>query len=147
MHPRTPAALCLALAIAATVSTPAAAQDLGSLKNAIGGGGSGTSGSAGNMAGIIQYCIKNNYLGGGTAASIKDKLMGKLGGEEAASQDEGYQAGIGGVLLGKDGQRSQLGGQGNSLTGLANNKSVKNMKDKAVRKGCEMVLDQGKSLL
>ncbi|MGT2431125.1 DUF2501 domain-containing protein [Cupriavidus basilensis] len=38
------------------------------------------------MAGVLEFCIKNNYLGGATdAASVKDKLLGKLGGAPASS--------------------------------------------------------------
>ena len=35
-------------------------------------------GSLGNAAGIIGYCVKNNYLGGSDAIPVKDQLMGKL---------------------------------------------------------------------
>jgi hypothetical protein len=48
-----------------------AAGGLGSL----GGLGNGhcldslTSSSAGNVAGVIEYCVKNNYLGGGAVRS------------------------------------------------------------------------------
>ncbi len=38
-----------------------------------------TSSSTGNVAGVLQYCIKNNYLGG-SASSVKDGLMSKLPG-------------------------------------------------------------------
>jgi hypothetical protein len=39
-----------------------------------------TSGSMGNVAGLLQYCVKNNYLGGASGASgIQDKLLGKKG--------------------------------------------------------------------
>ena len=46
---------------------------------ALGGGdmSSLASGSAGNAAGVIEFCVKNNYLGGDAASSMKDKLMGK----------------------------------------------------------------------
>ena len=70
------------------------AQDLGgALKGAAGGGldpSSLASGSAGNAAGIIEFCVKNNYLGGDAASSIKNALVGKLGGEEQAKADPGY---------------------------------------------------------
>ena len=31
-----------------------------------------TSGSTGNAAGIIEYCMKNNYLSGDNASSVRD---------------------------------------------------------------------------
>ena len=34
------------------------------------------SSTIGNAAGVLQYCVKNNYLGG-DAASVKDKLLAK----------------------------------------------------------------------
>lgn len=147
MHRNQISILTIGLLVMLGGSGPVQAQNLGSLKNALGGSVDTSSASTGNVAGIIQYCIKNNYLGGGNVASIKDKLMGKMGGEQQAGKDDDYQAGLQGMLLGKDGKKTDLGNQGNALGSLGNNKSVKGMKDKAVRKGCEMVLDQGKSLI
>lgn len=76
----TAAVLCLACGTSG-------AQDLGKLGSMIpGGGGSMTSGSMGNVAGLLQYCVKNNYLGGDSGASgIQQQLMGKLGGGSGAS--------------------------------------------------------------
>lgn len=59
---------------------------LGNLGNLGGMGGalsgaSVTAGSIGNVAGILSFCIKNNYLGGNAVSSVKDRLMGKLLGE------------------------------------------------------------------
>src|SRR3569623_1228519 len=76
---------------AAILSGSLAAQGLGQLKDIAGGSGLGgaasslglssiTSGSLGNVAGIIEFCMKNNYLGGGNASSVKDQLMGKMTG-------------------------------------------------------------------
>jgi hypothetical protein len=54
-----------------SIGSPGGVPSLGSL----------TSGSTGNVAGVLEFCMKNNYLGGATdAASVKDKLLGKLGG-------------------------------------------------------------------
>jgi hypothetical protein len=56
----------------------------------------------GNAAGVLQYCIKNNYLGGGDAASVKDKLMAKITGQK--QQQSGFASGAKGLLKGGDGQ-------------------------------------------
>lgn len=92
---------------------------------AIGGG------TASNAAGVLQYCIKNKYLGN-DAAGVKDKLMGKLGlGGSQAKQDDGYQQGLGGLLKGSDGTSFNLD-------------SIKsNLKTKA----CDYVLDNASALL
>ena len=75
----------LLLAAAAAVSGTAIAQDMGSLKGLAGGMdvSSLASGSAGNAAGVVEYCMKNNFLGS-DAGGIKDQLMGKVnaGGEK-----------------------------------------------------------------
>ena len=76
---------CMAIALGLACST-AGAQDLGKLGGMIPGGGSMTSGSMGNVAGLLQYCVKNNYLGGDSGASgIQNQLMGKLGGGSASN--------------------------------------------------------------
>lgn len=78
---------CVAIALSLVCST-GGAQDLGNLGSMIPGGGSMTSGSMGNVAGLLEYCLKNNYLGGNSGASgIKDQLMGKLGGGSSGATD------------------------------------------------------------
>ncbi len=87
-----------AILIAALLPFPAANAQLGDLikqkdvsgmsgglGNAAGlsgalSGQSVTSGSLGNVAGLLEFCIKNKYLGGNKAASVKDSLMRKLPG-------------------------------------------------------------------
>src|SRR4051812_19487903 len=66
-----------------------------------------SSGSTGNVAGLLQYCIGNNYIGGEGASSVKDKLMGKLPGN-AAESDSGYKDGEKGILSSSDGQQVDL---------------------------------------
>ena len=95
------------------------------------GGASITSGSASNVAGLLEFCIKNNYLGGNQAASVKDSLMSKLQGGSSASSDSGYSSGAKGILSSSDGSQLDLGG----------------MKKQLTKKICDKVLDQGKSLL
>jgi len=89
--------------------------------------------TAGNAAGVLQYCIQNKYLGGADAASVKDNLLGKigLGSEQAQQQDTGYQQGLGGILSGSDGSSFDLG------------KIKSDLKEKA----CDYVLDNASSLL
>ena len=110
------------------------AQSLDMLKGLAGGGsGSMASGSLGNMAGVIEYCLKNNYLSGGDASSVKDKLMGKLGGSDKPAADPGYVAGSQGILTGSDGNKMDLTGGG--------------LKQEVTRKACDFVLKQGKSMI
>ncbi len=126
---------------------------LGQLKDIAGGSGLGdaasslgslssiTSGSTGNMAGIIEYCMKNNYLNAdnassvGNASSVRNQLMGRMtaGGDQSAESNPDYISGAKGIVTGSGGQSVDL-----SMAGL---------KDKAVKKVCEKILAQGKSLL
>lgn len=113
------------------------AQSLGNLGGKLGGvlPGGGQSGSTGNVAGILQYCVKNNYLGGDSGASgVASKLLGKTDGGESNSD---YSSGADGILKGKDGSTTNLSsiGGGNS-----------DMKSKLTTKACGVVLKQGKSL-
>ncbi|CAG2147222.1 hypothetical protein LMG31506_03573 [Cupriavidus yeoncheonensis] len=153
-RPRRLAAMALAAAVLTGVA-PASRAQLGDvLKNPMGGGAGGTaesaagalgglggglslqslsSGSMGNVAGLLDFCIKNNYLGAGGAASVKDKLMDKLGGPAKASTDSGYGSGTRGILQDSHGKTLDLSGSG--------------LKAKATEQVCEKVLSQGKSLL
>jgi hypothetical protein len=127
-----------------------AAQDLGQLKGIMGGNDIGgaaaslgslssiTAGSTGNAAGVIEFCVKNNYLAGenaSSASSVKDQLMGKLSGSEdqPAQSNPDYIDGVNGILTGSGGQSVDL-----SMAGL---------KAKAVKKVCNKILDQAKSML
>ncbi|RQS30346.1 DUF2501 domain-containing protein [Burkholderia sp. Bp8992] len=116
-------------------SAGGALGNLGGLGGALtgGGGASLTPGSTGNVAGLLQFCIQNNYLGGasGGAASVKDALMGKLGGN--ASSDSGYTSGASGILDAGNGGKLDLSGGG--------------LKQQVTRQICDKVLTQAKSLL
>ena len=92
-----------------------------------------TSGSTGNVAGLLDFCIKNNYLGAGGAESIKDKLMDKLGGPSKASSDSGFASGSRGILQNSHGKTLDLSGSG--------------LKATATEQVCEKILAQGKALL
>jgi hypothetical protein len=104
---------------------------LGGLGGAL-SGQSMTAGSTGNVAGILEFCIKNNYLKGNAASGVKDALMGKLGGGSAKS-DSGYGDGAKGILNSAGGNKMDLGGGG--------------LKAEVTRQVCDTVLSQAKSLL
>ena len=100
----------------------------------LGGALSGKSmmaGSTGNVAGVLQFCIKNNYLDGNSASSVKDRVLGKLSGKP--SSDQGYNEGEKGILSSGDGKKLDLSGGG--------------LKAKVTRQVCDQILAQGKSLL
>jgi hypothetical protein len=106
-------------------------RGLGDLGGAL-SGQSVTSGSASNVAGLLEFCIKNNYLGGDKAAAVKDSLTSKLPGGSSSS-DGGYKSGKNGILSSGDGSTLDLSGGG--------------MKKQVTKQICDKVLDQGKSLL
>ncbi len=105
--------------------------NLGSVGGAL-SGQSLSAGSMGNVAGLLEFCIKNNYLGGKDASSVKDKLMGKLPGGSVSS-DSGYAEGSKGLLKSSDGKQLDLSGGG--------------LKAQVSKQVCDQVLAQGKSLL
>lgn len=90
-----------------------------------------TSGSTGNVAGVLEFCVKNNYLGG-NASSIKDGLVSKLPGGSSTS-DSGYTDGAKGILNSGDGKQVDLSGGG--------------LKEQITKQVCDKILAQGKSLL
>ena len=90
-------------------------------------------GSLGNPAGVIEYCLKNNYLSAdGATTAVKDQLMGKIPGGKPAS-DPGYVDGAQGILTGTDGKKMDLTGGG--------------LKQEVTRKACDFVLKQAKGML
>ena len=88
----------------------------------------GTS-TMGNAAGVLQYCIKNNYLSADAAGGVKDKLLGMVTGQK--QQQTGYANGAKGLLQGSDGK---------SL-------SLKNVGGKLKTQACDYVLANAKSLV
>ena len=141
-------ALIMAAAVLAPVAggVPAHAQLLNSLKGASGmGGGLGGmsmpsvgSASSGNIAGVLQYCMKNNYLGSGSnAGTTESSLLGKLGhGTTSSSQ---YESGSQGQLQTGNGQTMSLDAGGGSGGG--------GLKAKLTQKVCDQVLQHAKSML
>ena len=105
--------------------------NLGSLGDVV-SGQSVRSGSAGNVAGLLEFCIKNNYLAGKDAGSVKEALMSKLPGGKSSS-DEGYSSGAKGILNSGDGSQLDLSGGG--------------MKNQVTKQVCAKILAQGRSML
>ncbi|MEO8768287.1 MAG: DUF2501 domain-containing protein [Nitrosospira sp.] len=123
-----------------------AAQDLGQSKDIAGGSSLGgaasslgslssiTSGTTGNAAGIIEFCIKNNYLKA-DAVGIKDQLIAKATGskDQTAQGEADYVNGMNGILKDSDGISLDL--------------STAGLKSTALKKVCEKIHEQGKSML
>ncbi|MDB5730278.1 MAG: hypothetical protein JWQ03_173 [Variovorax sp.] len=86
-------------------------------------------GTIGNAAGVLQYCIKNNYLSADAAGGIKDRLLGMVTGNKA--QQTGFANGNKGLLQGSDGASFNLRNVGAQLKTRA----------------CDYVLDHAKSLV
>ena len=111
----------------------AQAQSLDMLKGLAGGGGGMASGRLGHAAGVIEYCLKNNYLSAdGATAAVKDQLMGKIPGGKPAA-DPGYVEGSQGILTATDGKKMDLSGGG--------------LQKEVTRKACDFVLKQAKGML
>ncbi|QNP50019.1 DUF2501 domain-containing protein [Diaphorobacter aerolatus] len=133
-------ALLCALLVGAAFNAHAAGYG-DALKGAMGSAGDSAalsslglsgSGTATNAAGVITYCMKNNYLNADKAAAVKDQLLGKIGlGPKEEPKDEGYLSGLSGMVTGKDGKTFSL------------DKVKGSIKEKA----CDFVLDNAKSLL
>ena len=129
---RIPAA---ALALAMTLATPVHANKLmDAMKDQLANSGIGNSlpaigaSTAGNAAGVIQYCVKNNYLNAANANGIKDKLLGMVTGQKP--QQTGYANGAKGLFMGSDGQSLNL----------------KGLSGKLKEKACDYVLKNASSL-
>ena len=127
---------CLTAVLALLAGGSIHAQGLDMLKGLAGGGGSSSglmsSGSLGIAAGVIEYCLKNNYLSGDSANSVKDQLMSKIPGGKPAS-DTGYVDGSQGILTGTDGKKMDLTGGG--------------LKQEVTKRACDFVLNQAKSMI
>jgi hypothetical protein len=123
----------------AAAGSEAGSSGLGGMLGA-GAGGAGAlsalglspSATAGNAAGVISYCMKNNYLNANKAAQVKDQLLGKMGlGQKEEPKDEGYLSGLSGMVTGSGGKTFNL------------DKVKGDLKEKA----CDFVLDNAKLLL
>jgi hypothetical protein len=106
--------------------------NLGGLGSLTGSGSSLTSNSLGNVTGLLQYCIKNNYLSANSAGNVKNSLLSKLPGGENTT-DSGYTQGSNGILTSGNGSQVDLSGGG--------------LKEAATRQVCDQILSQAKSML
>jgi Protein of unknown function (DUF2501) len=89
--------------------------------------------SPSNTAGVLQYCVRNNYLSGSGASSAGNSIVSKMTGSGHATDDSGFKAGNSGMLQTGNGQGYSLGGSG--------------MKAQVTHKVCDLVLQHAKSLL
>ncbi|WP_028601391.1 DUF2501 domain-containing protein [Ottowia thiooxydans] len=87
------------------------------------------SSSLGNAAGVLEYCVKNNYLSADAAGGVKDKLLGMVTGQKP--QQTGYDTGVKGLLQGSDGKSMSLDNVGSQIK----------------TKACDYVLSNAKSLI
>ncbi|HEX2939403.1 MAG TPA: DUF2501 domain-containing protein [Rhodopila sp.] len=139
--------MILPLLVSLVPGPPAQAQLLDRLKGAAGtgqdGGGAVTNlgtelppvdqASTPNIAGVLQYCVRNNYLNGGPVESVKNNLLSKVTGSGQGVNDSAYQAGNRGLLQTGNGQGYSLNGSG--------------LKQQLAQKVCGLVLQHAKSLL
>lgn len=116
------------------------ATGLGGMLGAGSGAGAGAltalglspSATAGNAAGVITYCMKNNYLNADKAAQVKDQLLGKLGMQKQQEpEDKGFQGGLAGLVTGADGKSF----------------SIAKLKGSLKEKACDFVLSNAKNLI
>lgn len=116
----------------------------GSMGNAMGSmmGGAGmampslSSASPSNIAGLLQYCVKNNYMGNNAAdaTSVQQSLLQKATGSTTApSSDSAFSAGSDGTVDTGNGKTMSLSSSG--------------MQAQLTQKLCDQVLSRGKSLL
>ncbi len=127
----------------AAASSEGAGSGLGGMLGAGAGAGAGGAGAlsalglspsatAGNAAGVISYCMKNNYLNADKAAQVKDQLLGKLGMQKQEEpKDTGFQNGLGGLVTGSNGKSF----------------SIDKLKGDLKEKACDFVLNNAKSLI
>jgi hypothetical protein len=86
--------------------------------------------SPSNLAGVLQYCVQNNYVNDGAASSVKDSLVSKVTGHNPP--DNQFRSGSSGVLETGNGNTFSLGG---------------GIKEQATKKVCDLVLSHARSLL
>ena len=119
------------------LSTPTARAQLpGALNGLTGGLGTGlpsvNQADPSNIAGLLQYCVQNNYLSSATAGTTQSGLLAKIPG---AQQSSDYTAGSSGLLQTGNGNSFDL----RSVTG--------DLKSQVAKKVCDAVLQHAQSLL
>lgn len=90
------------------------------------------SAGTGNVAGLLQFCVKNNYLSGNAVENVQEKLLGSLGGQKKAESNPDFLSGLQGKVLGSDGSVDLSGG---------------GFKEELTRKACDQVLEHAGSLI
>jgi hypothetical protein len=124
------------IAMLLMAALPARAQLPGALNGLTGGlpGGvpSVSQADPANIAGLLQYCVQNNYLSSATAGAAQSGLLAKIPGVQQSSD---YAAGSSGLLQTGNGKSFDLG----SVTG--------DLKSQVAKKVCDEVLKHAQSLL
>jgi hypothetical protein len=113
-----------------------------------------TSGSIGNVAGLLKYCIGNDYLSGSNASAVQSMLMGKLP-ASVQTKDPGYADGAKGLLHATDGSTLNLNGGGaNGSSGASGSAGAigaagvtGDVQAQLTKTACDTVLAQAKSFL
>ncbi|WGF87789.1 DUF2501 domain-containing protein [Marinivivus vitaminiproducens] len=116
-------------AVMASAGGPVQAAGLGDALSNLGGGGlpAVSDAGAGNTAGLLSYCVKNNYLNQQSASSV----LGNLTGQGDVAQSEEYSSGESGLLE----------------TGGGESFSLANIQDQAKSQVCDLVLEHAKSFM
>jgi len=122
-----------AIAILQLAAPSARAQLPGGLGDLAGGLPSVTQTGPANTAGVLQYCVQNNYLSDGVAEPAKNALLGQVPG---AGQSSDFIAGSNGLLQTGNGKSFNLGGGAGG-----------DIKSQMTHKVCDLVLQHAKSLL
>jgi hypothetical protein len=112
-----------------------------------------TSGSIGNVAGLLKYCIGNDYLSGTNASKVQNMLMGKLPGG-AQTKDPAYSDGEKGLLHATDGNTLDLNGGSSGSSGASGATGAigatgasGDIQAELTKTACDTVLAQAKSFL
>jgi hypothetical protein len=112
-----------------------------------------TSGSIGNVAGLLKYCIGNDYLSGSNASAVQSMLMGKLP-ASVQTKDPAYSDGEKGVLHATDGSTLNLNGGGSGSSGASGSAGAigaagvgGDVQAQLTKTACNTVLAQAKSFL
>lgn len=126
---RTLASLCAVTVILMGTTGPTRSAGIGDALSNLGGGGLPSVSGAGaeNTAGVLSYCVKNNYLGGGSASEV----LGALSGRGDTSQSSAFRSG-------ESGQLETGGSETFSLAGVQNQVKTR---------VCDLVLEHGRSFL
>ncbi len=153
-HPSTRLAVIVATMAAAIATSTAHAQF--NLPGGLGGAASGVGGavpglgsaSAGNVTGLLGYCVKNKLV---SQAGAGGDVLAKLEGKPDVAKSADYKAGLAGTVLG--GKPAAAGGSNpaDMLGGLTGGSgkplSLDSLPAGLRTKACDTVLSHAKSLL